>query len=251
MKALEGLSAACCNVPPIIAKDYDIKGTYETIGGTTTYVTGPLTASTAVLYIFDIFGFSNQALQGADILATGNTHNHYQVFVPDFFAGTPADITWYPPDDDRKEKALTEWWSTRHPHTVVSKIPSLLEQFELYNPNIKRWAVAGFCWGGKVVSLTTQSNTLFAAAASSSPARMDPSDAAKITVPICILSSEEESATEVKAFTDALVVEHYVEEFADQKHGWMTARGNLEDETIRKAYQRGYQAMLDFLNEHL
>jgi hypothetical protein len=58
-------------------------------------VTGPSVASTAILYIFDIFGYSEQALQGADILSTGDAGNQYQVFMPDFFAGTPADIAWY------------------------------------------------------------------------------------------------------------------------------------------------------------
>lgn len=100
-----------------------------------------------------------------------------------------------------------------------------------------------------MVTLTTQSNPLYAAAACSSPARMDSGDAAKITIPICILSSEEESNTEVSTFVRALKVEHYVERFTEQKHGWMTARGDLKDDKVKKAYKRGYSIMLDFFGK--
>lgn len=33
MKATEGHSAACCNLPPIVSEGYEAKGTYEEIGG--------------------------------------------------------------------------------------------------------------------------------------------------------------------------------------------------------------------------
>jgi dienelactone hydrolase len=99
------------------------------------------------------------------------------------------------------------------------------------------------------VTLTTQSNPLYAAAACSSPARMDTGDAAKITIPICILTSEEESDTEVSDFVEALKVEHYIERFAGQKHGWMTARGDLGDDKVKEAYKRGYSIMLDFFGK--
>ena len=105
-------SAACCRIPPIQSKDYKEKGKYETIGGLKTCilcslvitfyliywhradVTGPPTASKALLYIFDIFGYYPQSLQGADILSTSDSHAQYQVFMPDFFEGSPADYSW-------------------------------------------------------------------------------------------------------------------------------------------------------------
>lgn len=33
MSATGGHSAACCNIPPIVTKGYQAKGTYEEIGG--------------------------------------------------------------------------------------------------------------------------------------------------------------------------------------------------------------------------
>jgi hypothetical protein len=56
-------------------------------------VTGPSSASTAILFIFDIFGYFPQTLQGADILATSDHDHQYQVFMPDFFDGKSLDIS--------------------------------------------------------------------------------------------------------------------------------------------------------------
>lgn len=57
-------------------------------------VTGPAEATKAILVIMDIFGFFEQTLQGADILATSDTEQKYKVFIPDWFHGNPADISW-------------------------------------------------------------------------------------------------------------------------------------------------------------
>lgn len=92
-------SAACCSVPPVVSKDYSQKGKYITVDGLKTYATGPPDAKKAILIIYDIFGYFPQTIQGADILAYGDKENQYQVFMPDFFEGSPADISWYPPDN--------------------------------------------------------------------------------------------------------------------------------------------------------
>ena len=69
-------------------------------------VTGPSNASQAILAVYDIFGFFPQTIQGADILAHSDKEHPYQVFVPDFFDGEPADISWYPPDTKEKGEKL-------------------------------------------------------------------------------------------------------------------------------------------------
>lgn len=58
-------------------------------------MSGPANASKALFFVFDIFGYFPQSLQGADILATSDKDHNYQVFMPDFFDGKPADISWY------------------------------------------------------------------------------------------------------------------------------------------------------------
>ena len=46
------------------------------------------------MVIYDIFGFFDQTVQGADILAT-SSETKYQVFIPDWFKGEPCPIEWW------------------------------------------------------------------------------------------------------------------------------------------------------------
>lgn len=71
-----------------------------------------------------------------------------------------------------------------------------------------------------------------------------------MTIPMCVLGSEEEKEVDIKAFGDALKVEKHIESFGDQLHGWMSARANLEDERARKEYERGYKTVLEFFGKH-
>ena len=103
----------------------------------------------------------------------------------------------------------------------------------------------------QIVSLSAQPGTPFSAAAEVHPAMVDPSDAKGIKIPLCMLASGDEDATAVKKFGENLSVDHHVETFGDQVHGWMAARGDLENERVRKEYERGYGTLLDFYHEHL
>jgi len=75
-------SHACCTVPPVTSSGYQEKGEWVTIDGMKTYKTGPANAKSALLVIYDIFGFFPQTIQGADILATADKEHQYQVFMP-------------------------------------------------------------------------------------------------------------------------------------------------------------------------
>ena len=77
-------SHACCTVPAV-QHDYKEKGEYITVDGMKTYATGSTSATSAILVVYDIFGFFPQTLQGADILATGDKEKQYQVFMPGAF----------------------------------------------------------------------------------------------------------------------------------------------------------------------
>ena len=66
-------SKACCTVPPVVTEGYKEKGEW---------ITGPKDAKSALLVVYDIFGFFPQTLQGADILAHSDKEHQYQVFMP-------------------------------------------------------------------------------------------------------------------------------------------------------------------------
>jgi len=110
----------------------------------------------------------------------------------------------------------------------------------------------GFCWGGKIVSLTTSTtSTPFKAGAECHPAMVDPSDATNIKIPLCMLASGDEPAEDVKKFEANLNGEKHVEIFADQIHGWMAARADLDDGRVKAEYERGYKTLLEFFAKHL
>src|SRR5258705_13752356 len=74
----------------------------------------------------DIFGFFDQTIQGADILATSNEQK-YRVFMPDFFEGSFADISWYPPTTDEHKERLGNFFKTKAaPPNTLSKIPNVV-----------------------------------------------------------------------------------------------------------------------------
>ena len=110
----------------------------------------------AILIVYDIFGFSSQSLQGADLLAYGNEDEQYQVYVPDFLLGQYADHTWFPPDTAAKGQAMgTFFEGPADPMTTVQKIPGLVHTItKSAEGGIQSWAVVGKCWGGKVSKLT-------------------------------------------------------------------------------------------------
>ncbi|RDW65427.1 hypothetical protein BP5796_10119 [Coleophoma crateriformis] len=245
MDSKDGYSKACCTIPPVVAAvEYVPRGEYEEIGGLKTYVTGSKTAKKALLVIYDIFGFFPQTIQGADILAchgrgtdTNRDGEEYAVFMPDWFEGSPASLAWYPPDTEEKMKAMGTWYTAkRTPNTVVERIPSLLEEIEKL-VGTKEWGI--YCWGGKVVSLiSSDPSPFFKVGVQCHPGLIEPADAEKINIPMMILASMDEPADKVEEYEARLKGEKFVEVFGTSIHGWMSARGDLEDESSTSELHR-------------
>lgn len=80
---------------------------------------------------------------------------------------------------------------------------------------------------------------------------VDPTEAPKIKVPLCLLASKDEDAEDVKKYEAALPGPKHVETFGDQVHGWMAARADLEDDHVRAEYKRGYETVIKFLGQNL
>ncbi|KAH8908174.1 alpha/beta-hydrolase [Coniochaeta sp. PMI_546] len=251
MKATHGHNEACCNIPPVVSSGYDKKGTYETIGDKKTYVTGPADATKGIFVVPDIFGYFDQTLQGADILATSDKHTKYRVFIPDMLNGDPCPIEWYPPTDEDKQKKLGTWFGKHAPQAGAEEVVKFVKVLQEKNPGIKSWAIIGYCWGGKVVSLVTSSSSNpFSIAAEIHPAMVDPAEAEGIKVPLILLASKEEPVDKVKEFENKLKNAKHVETFGDQIHGWMAARADLSDARVKEEYTRGYKTVLEFFGKN-
>ncbi|PNH58758.1 hypothetical protein VD0002_g8774 [Verticillium dahliae] len=251
MPAQHGHNEACCNIPPVISKGYDAKGSYEQVNDIKTYATGPSDAKKGILFIYDIFGYFPQSLQGADILATSGDQKH-RVLIPDWFGGNPCPIEWYPPDTEEKQKNLGAFFGQYPPPKIAGLVPGYVRAARDKYPEITDWAIIGYCWGGKVATLVTSGDeTPFKAAASIHPAMVDPEDAKGVKVPFILLASKEEPDEAVGKFAEALQVTKHVETFKDQIHGWMAARADLEDERVKEEYARGYKTVVEFFSKNL
>jgi hypothetical protein len=102
--------------------------------------TGESSAKSGILIIFDIFGFFPQTIQGADILAHGDKERPYQVFMPDFFDGNPADISWYPPQTKDHEEKLGKFFSTAAaPPKNLKILDTVMTELKKTNPGISSW----------------------------------------------------------------------------------------------------------------
>ncbi|KAL9018839.1 MAG: hypothetical protein Q9185_003857 [Variospora sp. 1 TL-2023] len=151
------MSQACCTVPPAVVGDYKPKGDYIDIDGMQVYTTGPSGATSAIFIIYDIFGFSSQALQGADILARADESHQYQVFMPDFFLGKPLPLSVFPPDTDEKKKQMGDFFAgPANPPDNAQKVPELVKKLGQKYTGIQKWGSLGMCWGGKVGEFVLQ-----------------------------------------------------------------------------------------------
>ncbi|KAF2499346.1 alpha/beta-hydrolase [Lophium mytilinum] len=243
--AQQAHSEACCTIPPVSA-EYTEKGEFIELNGLKTY------ASTVIILIYDVFGFSPQILQGADLLAHPSKHS-YRVLIPDFLAGNLANPAWFPPDTPEKRKLMGGYFGPQGPGNAPKMLTQLLGAVDAVKKSdtMKKLGVVGYCWGAKIVSLSCAADTPFAAGVELHPSGLDTADAPGITVPLCMLASKDEEAEAVKAFGDALTVPKLVERYEEAPHGWMTSRGDLKDPKGKADYEKGYATVVKFFHEHL
>lgn len=107
-------------------------------------MSGPTSATHALLLVYDIFGYSPQILQGADMLAASDSKRQYKVFMPDFWDGKPAPLEWYPPDTKEKEEKLDAFFAG--PGEVgknVRRLMSLRDDLQRQHPEIEVWGLVG------------------------------------------------------------------------------------------------------------
>lgn len=162
----------------------------------------------------------------------------------DFFDGEPADISWYPPDTDEKGKKLGEFFNNQAaPPKTLERIPKILDELESKH-GIKEWGILGYCWGGKIVNLSSQEGTRFKSAVSCHPAMVDENDAPGIKIPFAMLPSGDEPKEDVEKWQKAVKVKNIVRWYEKQLHGFMAARSDLKDENVKKAYEDAYKVVL-------
>ncbi|KPI34559.1 uncharacterized protein AB675_11191 [Cyphellophora attinorum] len=253
---------ACCTRPPVVLRggyDYKEKGEYIDFNGMKTYVTGNPSATRGIFLCYDVFGLFVQAIKGCDILAYGSDETpdnagDFKVFMPDFWGDHPQDLNNFPPKTPKQRQAVYDFMTgPANPKTVLPLMQPLHDAFQKHSPKINSWSLVGFCWGVKMLALVTTKGTKFQAAAGCHPSLMDVEDAKKVSVPFCIMPSQDEDPELVDAWFHEIKARNpnsYLETFGDQVHGWMTSRADFNNLHNYEEYLRGYRIMRTFLAAH-
>ncbi|CAL1696172.1 unnamed protein product [Somion occarium] len=245
-------NVACCTIPPV-KSDYTPKGSFTSYGGfRKVYVTGPQElGDTALVCVYDIFGFKPQTQQGADIIAD---QLKVKVLMPDFFEdGEPWPAEHFPPKTPAEKRKLQDFFGG------IASPPANKDKLihfgrALKNDNVNFVGVYGFCWGGKVIMLAGgEHNTPFGAVSIVHPAMLSAADAAKLKVPLGIYPSNDESEEEYekiiqilkkKPFADKSDWKHF-----DSFHGFAAARANLDDPDNKAKYEDLYCTVIKFFGK--
>ena len=102
--------------------------------------------------------------------------------------------------------------------------------------------------------MTSGEGTPFVVGAQSSPGRVEPTEAEKVTVPMCVLASGGEDKETVEAYEAGLKKagkDYLVERREEMVHGWMSARGDLGDRKVVTEYENGYHKLVEFFGRYL
>jgi len=238
------MASECCANAGIHAKHH-AKGTFETLAGTKTYVTGGSDdSSKAVIILPDIFGneFINVQKQADDIAAAG-----FKVYIPDQFNGNAMD-----PHDSKVWDKLGEWLKTNGPKDNALKVAKALVEHLSQDGKTKSIQMVGNCYGCKPIVLILGDEKFgkhVKAVVFNHPSFLEKSDVDKVHVPIHINESEND-----KMFTPELR-EHWEKALKEKNLGsFKQYPGTQHGFTVRPADAKGVEiqkeatkVMIDFL----
>jgi len=250
--AVHNTNTACCSIPPVLS-DYTPKGFFKPFGEfDKVYVTGPENHDTAIVCVYDVFGFFPQTQQGADILASTLETT---VYMPDFFKGKPYPLSKFPPKTAEDKAELQAFFGgAGNIQNTLAKLTKFGET--LRTGNIQRLGVYGLCWGGKVSMLASSDSTPFDAVSMIHPAMISPDDATKLTIPLAMYVSKDEPIDEVIKVNELIANKPFAAKndyklYANMHHGWAGARGNLNDAANKEEYEDVYTRLVEFFKKTL
>ncbi|KAL7419773.1 hypothetical protein Q5752_005689 [Cryptotrichosporon argae] len=241
------MSGACCTLPPVQA-EYTPKGTYTEVSGLKSYVVGPEDSDKVIVFVYDVFGFSPQIIQGADLLASQG----FRVVMPDFLVGKYVDAAMFSgSEEDNKRK--TEYFS-QFPGAFPTQSKPIADALAAVKTATAKVGAIGFCWGWKAIVLS-EAVGKFDAIASAHPSFIAPEDANAISTPLALLPSKDEDKTACEAVRDAvekkLPGQVVYKRYEQAVHGWAAARGDLKGGQATDDFADAYQTLSAFFKKYL
>jgi len=207
-----------------------------------------------VIYICDAFGLE---LENNPLLCDDYARNGYKVYAPDLFEGEPVspDILDNPALQAKFD--FRDWYSRHSSEHNVSRIIRVID--ELKSQGVKRVAVSGYCYGGRVVfDLSYKGYT--DVVVTSHPSILEVADlekyASTVTVPLLINACEidhqfpkekQEKARELFADFKPGFRQEY---FEGCTHGF-AVRGDLSDPKVKAGKEGAFKNTIEWFREHL
>ncbi|ORX35390.1 hypothetical protein BD324DRAFT_582039, partial [Kockovaella imperatae] len=252
-KDLSGVVKSSHPHPVSESSGYELKGTYEKLGGfEKVYVTGPDDAKHALVVIYDIFGFWETTLRGADLLVSHLLLTRpTKIFMPDVYRGKP-----FPFEKDGDKDELQKFFAGTA--KLSDRLPEVIAFGEYLNKEYESVAIQGYCWGGKVtlmaLSSTLPSQTPFCCGAVVHPALIAPEDGDNLAAPLGFYPSHDEPKEAVEKIEAAMEIKEFVKKcdyhlYDTVHHGWAAARANLKDSENLKQYEDVYQRLADYYSK--
>jgi len=233
------------NLPPV-KSDYVAKGSmHENTPAGKMYLTGVVGQKRGVVILYDIFAYSNQGKQFADLLAE---HGNCRVAIPDLLkGGAPGG---YPPKDREQMRA---WAAENGSWEKVA--PMLLATHEfLKREGCLVVGLVGFCWGGKAAITAAGLKDFFGAAVLIHPSRIEVADCEKANAPLLLLPSKDEAdmlpCLEVLKKKPACVASAH-HRFDDMPHGFCGTRGDFSNPLNIQRTTEAIKLTIDFFNRTL
>jgi len=253
--ATHNTNVACCSIPAV-QSNYTPKGSFKSYGGfEKVYVTGPENSDNAIVAVYDVFGFFPQTQQGADMIASGLKT---VVYMPNFFEpNEPFSISKFPPKTDQEKAELQAFFGPGGAAFPAGNIGKLVSFAATLKTNgYKRVGAYGFCWGAKICISSGTQDTPLDAAAMVHPAMLSVDDATKLTIPLAMYVSKDESVEEYNKINEIIAKKPFASKcdsknYVNMFHGWAAARANLENEENKKEFEDVYGKLVAFFGTNL
>ncbi|KAI8881755.1 alpha/beta-hydrolase [Backusella circina FSU 941] len=237
-------SKACCSIPPV-ASNYSPVGTIENFGDLPVYSTGPKDSKNVVLVFYDIFGFHNNTKQFCDILAK---NCGWRVVLPDFFRGNALTEEFF---TTHSREELIAWVTANGSLPVVKPDVQRVEE-QLKADGAVAGTMVGFCWGAKIASQLTHTESFFIGASLIHPSFVENSDAEGANAPILAIPTKDEP--DMTEYMEILYKKPFGSKcqhhrFDDMFHGFCASRGVFDNEENRKRANDAIQLTVNFFSQ--
>ncbi|GJJ72286.1 hypothetical protein EMPS_04643 [Entomortierella parvispora] len=251
---MSDLTEACCNASTTATETvWQNKGEFKPLHveghQDKTYRTGPKSATTGIIGVYDILGYSATGLQFFDRLALA--HNGYQVSVPNMFREAGQAPSHLFKDPEERMAWMGQHCSYGAPAHLDALIRAAVE--DLRKDGCTHFVIYGQCWGAwKALEAAADSTMPFLATGGPHPSRMSEELMRASRCPVILLPASNDDNMEpliAVANEKNLKVKSVQHRFDTMRHGWTGARGDWSIPDQRKCAEEVIELLASFTDK--